>query len=111
MCKNTPLHIFYGLLCSLVCFSFVQAEKPKEVRVAVLQLTQQVNLSNQEIGYLTDIVRKIASDQLPKHFLVLTQESIMTLIPPGRELEDCEGTCAVDTGRLLSVKYILSFWF
>ena len=97
-------------LISLIFFPFMGYANPSpgETRLAVLQLTQQISLSKQEIGYLTDVVRKITAEEVPKNFLVLTQESIMTLIPPDRNIEDCEGTCAVETGRLLDVKYIIT---
>jgi hypothetical protein len=37
----------------------------------------------------------------------MTKNNILVLLPPNTKLEDCVGTCAVDTGRRIGAQWIL----
>ena len=37
----------------------------------------------------------------------MTKDNILVLLPPGTQIEDCVGTCAVDTGRRLQAQWVL----
>ena len=84
------------------------AQSKDEQRIAVLELSNHANLSQAEVNYLSDLLRRLASSELAQEFLVMDKENIITLLPPDRKLEDCVGECAVDTGRLLSAAYIIT---
>jgi len=77
-------------------------------RVAVLELGNPAELSRQEVAYLTDFVRKMARDQLPTgRFVIMTRENITALLGD-RALADCQGDCAVQTGRNLDAAYVVA---
>jgi len=67
---------------------------------------QQV--TSDEVSYLTNELRTVASYLPAPRFLVLTQESLETLIDPSMKLEDCVGSCAVETGRIVGARWILT---
>ena len=62
------------------------------------------------ISYLTDQVRTQASAALPgERFLVMTRESIVALLPPGKTLADCaKQQCEVEVGRTIGADYIVT---
>ena len=84
--------------------------KGKTERIAVLELMNQApqKVSKDEISYLTNELRTVASYLPTPKFLVLTQESLETLIEPSMKLEDCVGSCAVETGRIVGARWILT---
>ena len=110
--RRRDLKIFRCTIVLLACVvtllssSFVQAQS--EQRIAVLELSNRTTLSQEEVTYLSDLLRRLASSELAQTFLVIDKENIVTLLPPDRKLEDCVGECAVDTGRLLSAAYIIT---
>lgn len=100
------------LFWAMICFGlplFAQNSTAEEVkRIAVLQLTNRLEMSPAEIEYLTGIVRLEAAKRLPSTYLVMTQENIVSLLPPDKTLEDCQSECEVDMGRLLGARYIIT---
>ncbi|MFC1889881.1 tol-pal system protein YbgF [Thermodesulfobacteriota bacterium] len=78
-------------------------------RVAVLELINKAEMSDDEAYYLTDLVRNAASRVLRQWFLVITRESLFELLPPGRDPADCTSAeCEVELGRLIGVDYIVT---
>jgi TolB-like protein len=77
-------------------------------RIAVLELSNPAGLSKQEVDYLSDLLRQLASSELAQSFLVMDKANILTLLPPEKSIEDCIGSCAVETGRLLQAAYIIT---
>ena len=80
-------------------------------RLAVLELTNKAQLTNDEGYYLTDKVRDAASRVLASRgFLIMTQESIYELLPPGTNYEKvCNSSqCEVEVGRQLGADYIIT---
>ncbi len=78
-------------------------------RVAVLPLENPANLSAQEVGFLTDLIRGQAMQALPTdQFIVMTQENLVAMLPPGKTLADCIGECAIQTGKNLKAHYIVT---
>jgi hypothetical protein len=65
-------------------------------------------VSRDEVSYLTNELRTVASYLPAPKFLVLTQESLEALIDPSKSLEDCVGSCAVETGRIVGARWILT---
>jgi TolB-like protein len=79
-------------------------------RVAVLELKNKLpqQISTDEISFLTNEARAVVSALPSSHFVVMTRESLEALIEPGKTLEDCVGTCEVETGRLLGAQWIIT---
>jgi hypothetical protein len=64
-------------------------------------------LAEFELRYLTNYLRKIATDELPTAgYSVLTRDNIMALLPPDKPAAECfEGQCLVDIGRNIGANY------
>jgi hypothetical protein len=65
-------------------------------------------MSKEEVDYLTGLVRRIISKQLSRSYLIMTQENIEVLLPPGTNLDDCVSECQVETGRTIGARYIIT---
>ena len=105
---NRIFIFFIFMFFSLPFKSASFAENADLPRLAALQLINNAELSAHEASYLTDLLRRIVSDQLKGRVSVMTQENIRVMLPPDKRLEDCIGECEVDTGRLLGVDFILT---
>jgi TolB-like protein len=81
----------------------------KKKRIAVLDFRNPAGLKNQEIDYLTDLIRGVARDALPRHqYILMTKENIQDMLPPGKNLAECEGECEVETGRAIGADYLVT---
>ena len=112
MVKMNSYKIWRWIWCLLVsvfmcsCGALTGKLKPIE-RIAVIELENIVGVKEDQIHYLTEVLRGAAS-QLPKtRYSVMTKDNILVMLPPEVGLDDCQGTCAVDTGRRLGAHYIL----
>ncbi|MFM8559142.1 MAG: PEGA domain-containing protein, partial [bacterium] len=76
----------------------------------MVELRNEAELKPSEVAYLTDQVRSQASESLlGERFLVMTRESIVALLPPGKTLADCQKTqCEVEVGRTIGADYIVT---
>lgn len=78
--------------------------------VAVLETTRDdVNLlDHKECQFLTDKLRQMAIMELPttSGYTIMTRENINTMLPPGKSVEECEGSCLVETGKNISADYV-----
>ena len=77
--------------------------------VAVLEtMAPKDVLSLEEKQYLTDVLRSEAVKALPAemNFTIMTRDNIMMMLPPGKGIEDCEGSCLVETGKNIAADYI-----
>ncbi len=81
--------------------------------VAVLETirTDEV-LDSRECHFLTDKLRQMAVRSLPSRdgWTIMTRENINEMLPPGKSVEDCEGSCLVETGKNISADYIAQGW-
>lgn len=77
-------------------------------RLAVLELQNPAGLPDEQVAYLTDVVRGAALGAAGERWLVLTRENVLAFLPPGRDLAECEGACEVETGRLLGADLVIS---
>ena len=94
-------------LTSIVSIESTQAQTSQE-RLAVLRLRNRINMSREEIEYLTGLVRRIASKRLALDYLIMTQENIEVLLPPNTNLEECVSECQVETGRTIGARFIIT---
>ena len=76
-------------------------------RVAVLHLKNSAGVKAGEVSYLTQVLRQAANRLSPERYLVMTRHNITELLPPNVELEDCQGECAVETGRNIGAHWVL----
>ncbi|WP_074209719.1 outer membrane beta-barrel protein [Fibrobacter sp. UWB11] len=77
--------------------------------MAVLEtLSPKELLTRQERMYLADILRGEAVRILPaeQNWTIMTRENINVMLPPGKSIEDCEGSCLAETGRNIAADYV-----
>jgi Protein of unknown function (DUF1566) len=77
-------------------------------RVAVLDFRNPAGLDQQEVDYITELVRTEARKMLPRdQYVLMTKENIYDLLPPDkRNLAQCEGKCEVETGKMIGARYL-----
>ena len=58
--------------------------------------------------YLTNVLREQAVKELPatQNYTIMTRENIMQMLPPGKAIEDCEGSCLVETGKNIAADFV-----
>ena len=58
--------------------------------------------------YLTNVLREQAVLELTaeENYTIMTRENISAMLPPGKAIEDCEGSCLAETGRNISADYV-----
>lgn len=107
---RTLLPAVLGVVLQFLTTHVSAAAAAQPMRLAVVELRNQAELSPSEIEYLTDLVRTGASRVLPSdRFIVMTRESIVALLPPGTTLADCaKGQCEVEVGRTIGADYIVT---
>ena len=77
--------------------------------VAVLEtISERDLLTLQERQYLTDILRGQAVRALPaeQNWTIMTRENINVMLPPGKSIEDCEGSCLAETGKNIAADFV-----
>ncbi len=102
---------FYLSSGSLITVTPAQGEiKNSPKRIAILELKNMAPrlISGAEVKFLSDEIRRISRLLPSSHYSVITKENIEMLLPPDVHLEDCVGTCEVETGRMLSADYIIT---
>ena len=83
-----------------------KAKKP--TFVAILETTSGGVIKLNESQYLTNVLREEAVKILPTslNYTIMTRENILAMLPPEKRIEDCEGSCLVETGRNISANYV-----
>ncbi len=88
------------LLCCLDAFASF---------VAILETVSRDDvLTVSESRFLTDELRSQAGKTLPanKGFTIMTRENINVMLPPGKTVADCEGSCIAETGKNIAADYV-----
>lgn len=95
--------IFLLLVCASGAFATHVAVLETGVDPAV---KKKVTLSDRQ--YLTNVLREEAVKQLSPEddYTIMTRENISAMLPPGKAIEDCEGTCLAETGRNISADFV-----
>ncbi len=95
--------IYLLLVCASGAFAAHVAVLETGVDPAV---KKKVKLSDRQ--YLTNVLREEAVKQLPAEegYTIMTRENISAMLPPGKAIEDCEGTCLAETGRNISADFV-----
>ena len=97
--------LFFSLI--LVCYSGAFATYVAVLETAVdSKVKNKVSLSDRQ--YLTNVLREEAVKQLPatQNYTIMTRENILQMLPPGKSIEDCEGSCLVETGKNIAADYV-----
>lgn len=96
------------LLSFVFCLFFLSTSFAKFV--AVLETVSDGNdqLTLTERQFLTNMLREQAVRELPAelNFTIMTRENIMMMLPPGKAIEDCEGSCLAETGKNIAADYV-----
>lgn len=77
--------------------------------VAVLETgsTESAGLTIEDGQYLSDVLREQAVRALSaENFTIMTRENIFMMLPPDKSLDECEGSCMVETGRNIAADYV-----
>lgn len=93
----------------LLSFLLLSAIPALATHVAVLEtIADKDILAIQEKQYLTDVLRSEAVKALPAemNFTIMTRDNIQMMLPPGKGIEECEGSCLVETGKNIAADYI-----
>ena len=91
-----------------------QEEPPEEssrnpVFVAVLETVSNGVIQPNENQFLTNVLREEAVKTLDPslNYTIMTRENILAMLPPDKNVEDCEGACLVETGRNIAANYVV----
>jgi hypothetical protein len=79
--------------------------------VAVLELRNKLKGAEREqvdAGYFTDRIRAGLREKAPQLKVITRENAEVMLAAQGKKLEECEGLCEVDTGRLLNADFVVS---
>ncbi|MEZ4474114.1 MAG: hypothetical protein R3F60_25670 [bacterium] len=77
-------------------------------RLAVLELQNAGAVPAPEARYFTERIRGVAQSLPVPDLSLMTRANLAALLPPGVDLADCEGECAVETGRLVGADYVVT---
>lgn len=86
----------------------VVREARNPIHVAILETVSRGVIELNESLYLTNVLREEAVKVLPPslNYTIMTRDNILSMLPPEKRLEDCEGSCLVETGRNISADYV-----
>lgn len=104
--------IFFRMMLRSLLVVFFFVASAFATHVAVLETgadesaKDKVSLSDRQ--YLTNVLREQAVKELPavQNYTIMTRENISAMLPPGKAIEDCEGSCLAETGRNIAADYI-----
>jgi uncharacterized protein (TIGR02145 family) len=92
-----------------ILVAFLTATGLAATHVAVLETVSENGvIGRSEKMFLTDKIRERAKAVLPAYmgYVVMTRENINAMLPPGKSIEECEGSCLVETGKNISADYV-----
>ena len=80
----------------------------KPIFVAVLESASGGILEYQETQFITNVLREEAVRALSSeaNANIMTRENIVAMLPPEKSLEECEGSCLIETGKNISADYV-----
>jgi hypothetical protein len=88
-----------------------EAKQPRlkdAAQVAVLDFRHGKQFSAADARYLSDVIRAAVLKIAPR-LSVMTRENLIVLLQAsGKDLNDCEGECEVDTGRRIGADAVIS---
>ena len=97
---------FAYLLFIVFLFSGISFAKFVAVLETMSDGKDQLSLTERQ--FLTNMLREQAVRELPAelNFTIMTRENINMMLPPGKAIEDCEGSCLAETGKNIAADYV-----
>lgn len=94
------------IIFSLILLINLASAKYVAILETVIDKKDLLTLSERQ--YLTDLLRGQAVKVLPaeQNFTIMTRENINVMLPPGKSIEDCEGSCLAETGKNIAADYV-----
>jgi hypothetical protein len=107
MVRSSLVCAFLSLLLGVFAPAAQAQERPM---LAVLDFASGgAELTDEELSLLSDISRAEARRVLGSAYTIITQESIQQLLKAhGKTLEQCQGECETETGKLLGAELVVS---
>ena len=105
----TTMEAFLSTIHKLSLLVFMLAFPACATFVAVLETISGSDvITREEKMYLTDVLRSEAVKALPaeQNYTIMTRENINIMLPPGKAIEECEGSCLVETGKNIAADYV-----
>lgn len=95
--------LFCLLIIGLPCLA-----SAKYVAVLETVCNDSTVMPFQERQFITNVLRAGAVKALPADFgfTIMTRDNINAMLSPDMSIEDCEGSCLVETGRNISADYV-----
>lgn len=93
----------------LFFIAFFSVASFASTHVAVLEtISEKDIIGRSEKVFLTDKLREMAKTVLPDYmgYVIMTRENINAMLPPGKSVDECEGSCLVETGKNISADYV-----
>jgi len=90
---------------ALLILTLLAAEQQ---RVAVLEFDASKAGSDIDRTYFSDKVRGAVHKAAPQLLMMTRESTVQLLKAQGKKLENCEGECEVETGRMLGADYVIS---
>lgn len=93
-------------LILILLFMSVQSMATFVAVLETISIDDAITVS--ESRFLTDELRSQAGEALPAHmnYTIMTRENINVMLPPGKSVEECEGSCIAETGKNISADYV-----
>jgi len=105
--------LLYGYESLIFCYlDFFPSVNASAAYVAVLETAADGSAKDSvpflDRQYLTNVLRQQAIKELPaaQNYTIMTRENIQQMLPPGKAVEECEGSCLVETGKNIAADYI-----
>ncbi len=90
-------------------FEIVGEEYTEKRVLAVLELRNKTKAPDSvDPQYLSDVIRAAVVDASPGMKVVTRENLLVLLAAGGKQLEECEGECEVDTGRRIGADLVIS---
>lgn len=100
-------NILYIIVVTLFILSTAHAKYVAVLETSVDKGAKEL-VGQSEREYLTNVLREQAVRVLPaeQNWTIMTRENISQMLPPGKSLEECEGSCLAETGKNIAADYV-----
>ena len=89
-------------------YALANVDKVMAKRVVILDFKNGAQIPDKDLELIVTLLRGSFIDQLGDHLSLISNENVRELLPEGTTIEDCEGTCEVQTGRLLQAHFVVT---
>lgn len=101
---------FFLVLCLVLAIQYNSVSAAVPTRLAALDLADPGALLNEaDARLLSDTIRITSRSVLPaEQYIIMTKDNIFQLLPPDINVADCGGDCAIEAGRNLGARHLLT---